>query len=90
MLFRRLDRVSQRRFEFGLVMLTAVWMHLDEHERRVAMPIVSSLLAPAGVLIIALRHGLVPEERIMFAVSVEETLALADAQGLRCVLNVHI
>ena len=83
-----LDRVAQRRHEFGLVMLTAVWMHLDEHERRVAMPVVASLLAPGGVLIMALRHGLVPSERVMFAVSAEETVGLAEAQGLRCVLNV--
>ena len=81
--------VAQRKREFRLVMFTAVWMHLDEHERRVAMPVVASLLAPSGVLIMALRHGLVPTERIMFAVSAEETVALAEAQGLRCVLNVR-
>ena len=85
----QLVRVAQRRHEFSLVMLTAVWMHLDEHERRVAMPVIASLLAPGGVLIMALRHGLVPTERIMFAVSAEETVALGEAQGLRCVLNVH-
>jgi len=85
----RLDRVAKRRREFGLVMVTAVWMHLDEYERQLAMPVVASLLAPGGVLIMALRHGLVPRERIMFAVSAEETVRLAEAQGLRCVLNVH-
>jgi len=85
----QLDRVTQRRHEFSLVMLTAVWMHLDEEERQVAMPVVASLLAPGGVLIMALRHGLVPSDRIMFAVSAEETVALAEAQGLHCVLNVR-
>jgi SAM-dependent methyltransferase len=81
--------VAQRRREFSLVMLTAVWMHLDEHERRVAMPVVASLLAPGGILIMALRHGPVATERIMFAVSAEETVTLAESQGLRCVLNVR-
>jgi len=85
----RLELVAQRRHEFGLVMLTAVWMHLDEQERRAAMPVVASLLAPGGLLIMALRHGPVPNERTMFVVSAEETVALAEAQGLRCVLNVH-
>jgi SAM-dependent methyltransferase len=85
----RLGRIAQRRHEFSLVMLTAVWMHLDAQERRVAMPVVASLLAPGGVLIFALRHGPVPNDRIMFAVSAEETVTLAEAQGLRCVLNVH-
>ena len=42
-----------------------------------------------GVLIMALRHGLMPSERIMFPVSAEETVGLAEAQGLRCVLNVR-
>ena len=85
----RLDQVAQRRHEFGLVMLTAVWMHLDKHERRVAMPVLASLLAPGGVLIMTLRHGPVPSDRFMFDVSAQETVALAEAQGLRCVLNVH-
>lgn len=83
----QLDRVAHRKHEFGLVMLTAVWMHLDEHERRIAMPVIASLLAPDGVLVMTLRHGLVPVGRIMFAVSAEETVSLAQAQGLRCVLN---
>jgi len=30
----RLEQLTDRRDEFGLVMLTAVWMHLDEQERR--------------------------------------------------------
>jgi 2-polyprenyl-3-methyl-5-hydroxy-6-metoxy-1,4-benzoquinol methylase len=84
----RLERLAQRKHEFSLIMLTAVWMHLDEQERRVAMPVVASLLAPDGVIIMALRHGPVPMGRVMFAVSAEETVALAEVHGLRCLLNV--
>jgi SAM-dependent methyltransferase len=84
-----LNLVAQRRHEFSLVMLTAVWMHLDEHERQVAMPVVASLLSRHGVLVMTLRHGPVPSDRIMFDVSAEETTALAEAQGLRCVLNLR-
>ena len=69
-------------------MLTAVWMHLDKEERRTAMPIVASLLAPDGVIIMALRHGPAPRDRIMFAVSAEETIAVAGSLGLQCILNV--
>jgi hypothetical protein len=85
----RLALVAARKHEFSLVMLTAVWMHLDENERRDAMPVIAALLAPNGVLSMAIRHGVVPPGRIMFAVSAKETVALAEAQGLRCVLNVH-
>lgn len=84
-----LERLAQRRHASALIMLTAVWMHLDEQERRKAMPIVASLLAPDGTLIMTLRHGPVPAGRIMYPVSAEETLHLAERQGLRCVLNLH-
>jgi SAM-dependent methyltransferase len=83
-----LKGIAHRKSEFGLVMLTAVWMHLDEEERRAAMPIVASLRAPDGVIIMALRHGPAPRDRVMFAVSAEETIALAGSLGLRCILNV--
>jgi len=65
------------------VMLTAVWMHLDEAERREAMPHLACLLSPHGVLVMSLRHGPVPAGRRMFAVSGDETLALGAASGLR-------
>ena len=85
----RLEQLTDRRAEFGLVMLTAVWMHLDEQERRDAMPVVASLLASGGILIMALRHGPVPSERTMFQVSALETVALAELNGLECILNVQ-
>jgi SAM-dependent methyltransferase len=68
---------------FDLVMLTAVWMHLTEGERRRAMPRASSLLAPAGVMIMSLRHGPVPTGRRMFEVTADETVRLARDAGLR-------
>lgn len=85
----RLHKLSGRTYEFGLVMLTAVWMHLDEQERRDAMPVVGALLAPSGTLVMTLRHGPVPAGRTMFDVSAQETVALARAQGLECVLDLH-
>lgn len=68
---------------FGLVMLTAVWMHLDAAERSRAMVRVAALLGAAGVLILTLRHGPIPDGRRMFAVTAEETVPLAQAAGLR-------
>jgi SAM-dependent methyltransferase len=80
--------MAQRR-RFDLVMLTAVWMHLDAEERRVAMANVAALVGPLGLLVITMRHGPVPIGRIMFAVSADETIALAETHGLRLALNVH-
>jgi SAM-dependent methyltransferase len=79
--------VRTRAAAFDVVMMTAVWMHLDEGQRVRAMPAVASLVRRGGVLILSLRHGPVPTGRRMFEVSAQETLDLAGAQGLRCVLN---
>ncbi|MBC7667814.1 MAG: SAM-dependent methyltransferase, partial [Gemmatimonadaceae bacterium] len=69
------------------VLLSAVWMHLDEDERRRAMPNLSALLAERGVLILSLRHGPVPPGRRMFAVAATETIALAQAADLRILVH---
>jgi SAM-dependent methyltransferase len=67
---------------FTLVMLTAVWMHLNEPQRRRAMPRIARLLRPGGVVLLSLRHGPVPAGRRMFEVSADETVELAAAEGL--------
>jgi SAM-dependent methyltransferase len=70
---------------FDLILLTAVWMHLDEPERVRAMESIAALLAPDGRLIMSLRHGPVPTGRRMFEVSAEETAALGKRYGLRAI-----
>lgn len=80
-----LDIVRGLGATFDLVLLTAVWMHLDLAQRQHAMPRVASLLAPGGVMPMRLRHGPVPAGRRMFDVSIEETAALAEACGLRTI-----
>lgn len=72
---------------FDLVLLTAVWMHLDRAERTPAMQAVTALLAPGGLVVISLRHGPVPLGRRMFEVSAQETLALGAQHGLTRVHN---
>lgn len=82
-----LDRVLDLDRRFDLVLLTAVWMHLDKDQRRNAMPSVASLIAPGGRLVLSLRHGPVPEGRRMFPVTAAETIALAEGQGLDTLHN---
>lgn len=84
-----LTSVANRREAYDLVMMTAVWMHLNEAERTQAMPVVAALLKPSRHLILTLRHGPVPEGRRMFEVTADETIQLAAAERLRPVLNVH-
>lgn len=82
-----LTAVKKRGHSFDIVMLTAVWMHLDEAQRHAAMPIVAALVGPGGVLFMSLRYGPVPAGRRMFAVPAEETSRLAQEQGLELILE---
>jgi SAM-dependent methyltransferase len=72
---------------FDVVLLSAVWMHLDAGQRRRAMPNLAALVRPGGVMIMKIRHGPVPPGRRMFEVSPEETIELAQIENLHPVLN---
>ena len=74
--------LSVRGEPFALVMMTAVWMHLDDEQRRRAMPNVARLVRPGGLLTMTLRYGPVPPGRRMFVVTANETIALAADGGL--------
>jgi hypothetical protein len=82
-----LARVRSRGDSFDLVMLTAVWMHLDVQQRRQAMPNLAALVRGGGTMIMMLRHGPVPPGRRMFEVSADETVELAAMHRLHPVLN---
>lgn len=79
--------IKAREERFDLVMLTAVWMHLDEGQRRQGMPVLASLVREGGVMMMSLRHGSVPHGRRMFEVSGEETIELAREHCLEPILN---
>jgi len=85
----RLAKLVARDARFDLIMLTAVFMHLDATQRRYAMPRLAGLLRPRGALIMSLRHGPVPRGRLMFDVSAEATVALAGESGLRLTLQLN-
>ncbi|MCZ8313918.1 class I SAM-dependent methyltransferase [Phreatobacter sp.] len=74
--------LAGRAERFDLILLTAVWMHLDAAERQRAMARLADLAAPGARIVITLRHGPVPEGRRMFDVSLQETVALAARHGL--------
>ncbi|GAA4638846.1 hypothetical protein GCM10023196_098170 [Actinoallomurus vinaceus] len=80
-----LSALSSQESSFDLVLLSAVWMHLDGTERPRAMQRITSLLAPRGRVIMTLRHGPIPPNRRMFDVPLGETIALAETTGLRVV-----
>ena len=74
---------------FDLLMLTGVWMHLDEAQRARAMPNLAALAKPGGAIAMMIRHGPVPPGRRMFQVSADETISLAAPFDLHPVVNLH-
>jgi 2-polyprenyl-3-methyl-5-hydroxy-6-metoxy-1,4-benzoquinol methylase len=77
-----LDRVHALGERYDVVMLTAVWMHLDADQRERAMARVAPLVRPGSLMALSLRHGPVLAGRRMFDVSADETRALAEQHGL--------
>jgi SAM-dependent methyltransferase len=84
-----LPHLSRRGDRFDVIMVTAVWIHLDPEQRRAAMPKVATLLRPGGLLALNLRHGPTPPgRRRLFETSAEETSDLAASHGLRMIVRV--
>lgn len=79
-----LNVLRQSKRQFDVVLLTAVWMHLEPQEREVAMEAIADLAAGNGQVFMSLRHGPTPEGRVMFDVSAGDTVRLAARHGLRC------
>jgi SAM-dependent methyltransferase len=81
--------VRTRGQRFDLVMLTAVFMHLDAQQRQRAMPNLAGLVREGGTVIMKIRHGPVPAGRRMFEITPQETIELARMQDLHPVLNLR-
>ena len=77
-----LEHVHAQGERYDVVMLTAVWMHLDAGQRERGMARVAPLVRPGGLMALSLRHGPVPAGRRMFDVSARETCDLAHRHGL--------
>jgi len=80
-----LEQVYARRQPFDLILLIAVWMHLDAGQQARAMERVAGLLTAGGRVLLSLRHGPIPPGRRMFEVSGTEVCHLAERHGLQAV-----
>lgn len=85
----RLPALKRVKGQYDLILASAVWMHLDEKDRRAAMRRVGPHLAPDSIFILSLRHGPVPPERRMYDVSSAETIFLAAKNNLKVVLRLE-
>jgi len=77
-----LPKVQALQQRFDLVLLSAVWMHLSPDERYQALPVLCSLLAHDGLLVLTLRHGSFNDGRLSYPVTSPEILALVQQHQL--------
>lgn len=64
--------------QISLILLSAVWMHLTTKERIQSFHTFSKLNKKNGLLVISLRHGKSPDERLMYSVSIDEIETIAN------------
>ncbi|MET7692656.1 class I SAM-dependent methyltransferase [Streptomyces sp. NPDC005483] len=83
-----LPEIPGVRGPYEVVLLSAVWMHLLPEERPVAMRRLAGLLAPGGLLLITLRRGEPPADRLMFDIPPQEVAGHGAQAGLRLLRTV--
>jgi SAM-dependent methyltransferase len=75
---------------FDVVLLSAVWQHLDESDRARSMPTIADLTVDGGLVLISLRQGFSASSEALYATSVPATVDLASANGLLMEREVRI
>ncbi|WP_224815051.1 class I SAM-dependent methyltransferase [Hasllibacter sp. MH4015] len=70
---------------FDIVLLSAVWQHLGDADRKVALSVLRSLTVDGGKVIMSIRHGAGAPTRPVFPANVENTVRWAQAVGLSAV-----
>ncbi len=84
-----LSNVLRTGLTFDLIWLSAVWMHIAPRDRQRSFRKMVTLLRPGGKIMLSLRNGPIPKERIMFHSSGEEVERLARRFGLAVVHQVN-
>jgi protein-L-isoaspartate O-methyltransferase len=79
---------SENPAPFDFILVEGVWAHLSQTERAEAYPVLAAMLADGGVIAISLRHGPAAPGRITHPVTAAESMKLAEASGLRTLVNV--
>jgi 2-polyprenyl-3-methyl-5-hydroxy-6-metoxy-1,4-benzoquinol methylase len=70
---------------FDLITLCAVWQHLDDDARQLAIANLARMTTADGLLIMSLRHGLGADGRQVFPISADETISAAGLCGFELV-----
>ena len=73
--------------QFHFVLASAVWHHIDDIERRIAIERLYQLLYPGGILALSLRNGPAGAGTHIFPTDSEKTIHIAELYGFETVLN---
>ena len=76
------SKIKRLKKKFDAISIMAVWMHVHTYDRLAAMTNLTRMLNDDGVIFLTLRHGPIPEGRIMYEVSVDEVYKIAKNVGL--------
>ncbi len=82
-----LAKMRERGLKYDIVTICAVWQHLSEVDRKIAMRQLSSLVRPGGAVIMSLRHGDGAPDRPCFPVDIEDTVTSAVRNGFELVVT---
>ena len=74
-----LESLDAQQFDFILV--SAVWMHLEPHQREPSLRRLKALLSDSGYLAVTLRLGTPDTSRSMYELNTKEFLSQAKATG---------
>ena len=72
---------------FDLILASAIWMHLTDQEQIVSMQNLARLIKPEGVVVITLRFGPSPDERIMYPINTKAMIQTAKSVGFQTILK---
>jgi SAM-dependent methyltransferase len=67
---------------FDVVLLCAVWQHLDDGDRQIALSALRRLTVDRGKIVMSIRNGAGAPTRPVFPAKVSETVKWAEAEGL--------
>lgn len=68
----KLPDLEKIKGKYDVVIMSAVWMHIEKKDRLKAAKRVTNLLNPQGIAVISLRHGAFKDNRKEIPVSVDE------------------
>lgn len=76
---------AQARGPFDLLTMCAVWQHLDDAARPLALAALAAMAAPSGLLVMSLRHGPGALDRQVFPALPDDAICSARRCGLELV-----